>query len=248
MNMQFAVDGTATVYILEANPRATRTVPFVVEGDRACRWPASRRGDGRQDARRTGRDGRGGAAHFSVKESVFPFNKFPGVDIILGPEMHSTGEVMGIDATSPWRSPRASSAPATRFRRGDGVHLGARPRQGGILGADRASSRRWAFACSPRAARRSLSAHGIRARKLTKCGGAAEHHRPDEERPGAAGVQYHRRGQGACRFQGYSAYCLALPYSLLYNFGWVRWRRLRPSRPSQPSTVAPLQSFVDKAS
>ena len=54
--------------------------------------------------------------HFSVKSSVFPFRKFPGVDIILGPEMHSTGEVMGIDDIFLSLLPRASWRPRPRFR------------------------------------------------------------------------------------------------------------------------------------
>ena len=107
MNMQFAViattaDGRATVYVLEVNPRASRTVPFVSKATGVPLATLRRAGDGRQDARRTGRCTRKWCrSTISVKESVFPFNKFPGVDIILGPEMRSTGEVMGIDDSFP---------------------------------------------------------------------------------------------------------------------------------------------------
>ncbi|GAB6125715.1 carbamoyl-phosphate synthase large subunit [Humidesulfovibrio idahonensis] len=98
MNIQFAIkDGE--IYILEVNPRASRTVPFV---SKATGVPlaklATRVMLGEKlkdlkpwDMRKTG--------HVSVKESVFPFNRFPGVDVLLGPEMRSTGEVMGIDTT-----------------------------------------------------------------------------------------------------------------------------------------------------
>jgi len=95
MNAQFAIQGD-TVYVLEVNPRASRTVPFI---SKATGWPlakiAARCMVGRSLADQ-------GVTHevvphyYSVKEAVFPFIKFPGVDPILGPEMKSTGEVMGV--------------------------------------------------------------------------------------------------------------------------------------------------------
>jgi carbamoylphosphate synthase large subunit len=96
MNVQFAVkDGE--VYILEVNPRASRTVPFVAKATGvpiakiAARVMAGEKLAG--FARATGR----ASSHVAVKEAVFPFARFPGVDVILGPEMKSTGEVMGLD-------------------------------------------------------------------------------------------------------------------------------------------------------
>jgi carbamoyl-phosphate synthase large subunit len=107
MNVQFAVAGFGpgvppggerpTVYILEANPRASRTVPFV---SKATGVPLARLAALVMVGRtldELGVKDEVVPTHYSVKESVFPFNKFPGVDIILGPEMKSTGEVMGID-------------------------------------------------------------------------------------------------------------------------------------------------------
>ncbi|MDP3083803.1 MAG: carbamoyl-phosphate synthase large subunit, partial [Rubrivivax sp.] len=104
MNVQFAIQGEgddAVVYVLEVNPRASRTVPFV---SKATGQPlakiAARCMAGQPLARQRGRDGRAPRevvpTYFSIKEAVFPFNKFPGVDPILGPEMRSTGEVMGV--------------------------------------------------------------------------------------------------------------------------------------------------------
>ncbi len=96
MNVQYAVkDGT--VYILEVNPRASRTVPFVAK---ATGLPIAKFAALLMAGEKlTGLDldpvMKGG--HIAVKEAVFPFARFPGVDIILGPEMRSTGEVMGID-------------------------------------------------------------------------------------------------------------------------------------------------------
>ncbi|MCX7945522.1 MAG: carbamoyl-phosphate synthase large subunit [Hydrogenophilus sp.] len=102
MNAQFAVQGSgdqATVYVLEVNPRASRTVPFV---SKACGVPfakvAARCMVGKSLAEQGVRE-EIVPSHFSVKEAVFPFIKFPGVDPILGPEMKSTGEVMGVGRT-----------------------------------------------------------------------------------------------------------------------------------------------------
>jgi len=97
MNVQFAVQDT-DVFVLEVNPRASRTVPFV---SKATGVPlakiAARIMVGRK-LRELGVTTEIVPKHISVKEAVFPFNKFPGVDTLLGPEMKSTGEVMGIDA------------------------------------------------------------------------------------------------------------------------------------------------------
>ena len=96
MNVQFAVkDGD--IYILEVNPRASRTVPFVSKATgRPLAKLAARIMSGRT-LPDLGITAEIEPVHISVKESVFPFVKFPGVDTILGPEMKSTGEVMGID-------------------------------------------------------------------------------------------------------------------------------------------------------
>ncbi len=100
MNVQYAVkDGL--IYVLEVNPRASRTVPFVSKATGvpwakiATRVMLGASLDGL--LAELGLSDAPWPTHVSVKESVFPFNKFPGVDVILGPEMRSTGEVMGID-------------------------------------------------------------------------------------------------------------------------------------------------------
>ena len=96
MNVQYAVQA-GTVYVLEVNPRASRTVPFVAKsiGAPIAKLAAlAMAGERLPEAILNG-----GAApqHVAVKEAVFPFARFPGVDTVLGPEMKSTGEVMGID-------------------------------------------------------------------------------------------------------------------------------------------------------
>src|SRR5437867_151543 len=96
INVQFAIRHD-TIYVLEVNPRACRTVPFV---SKTIGLPlakiATRAALGESLERWLAWDGRD-LPHIAVKESVFPFVKFPGVDTVLGPEMKSTGEVMGID-------------------------------------------------------------------------------------------------------------------------------------------------------
>ncbi|MAW41769.1 MAG: carbamoyl phosphate synthase large subunit [Phycisphaerae bacterium] len=101
MNVQFAVkDGE--IFVIEVNPRASRTVPFVAKakGERYARMAArimfgeSLDAIGLEEKDIVGR-------HFAVKAPVFPFDRFPGVDVLLGPEMRSTGEVMGLHRAAP---------------------------------------------------------------------------------------------------------------------------------------------------
>ncbi|HXK30618.1 MAG TPA: carbamoyl-phosphate synthase large subunit, partial [Candidatus Binatia bacterium] len=96
MNVQFAVQET-NVFVLEVNPRASRTVPFVSKAIGVPLAKIAARIMVGKKLKELGLTREILPKHVSVKEAVFPFNKFPGVDTILGPEMKSTGEVMGID-------------------------------------------------------------------------------------------------------------------------------------------------------
>ena len=96
MNVQFAVKNEI-VYILEVNPRASRTVPFVSKAIGVPLAKYAARIMAGETLKEIGFTKEIVPDHYSVKEAVFPFIKFPGVDIALGPEMKSTGEVMGID-------------------------------------------------------------------------------------------------------------------------------------------------------
>ncbi|CAI5494907.1 unnamed protein product [Closterium sp. Naga37s-1] len=99
MNCQYAVMPTGEVYIIEANPRASRTVPFVAK---AIGHPLAKYASlvmAGKTLEEIGFDREVIPNHVSVKEAVLPFDKFPGCDVLLGPEMRSTGEVMGLDAT-----------------------------------------------------------------------------------------------------------------------------------------------------
>jgi carbamoyl-phosphate synthase large subunit len=102
MNVQFAiqhVDGQDVIYVLEVNPRASRTVPYVSKATGIQLAKVAARCMVGQSLASQGITREVTLPYFSVKEAVFPFVKFPGVDTILGPEMKSTGEVMGVGKT-----------------------------------------------------------------------------------------------------------------------------------------------------
>ncbi len=125
MNVQLAIKDDR-IYILEVNPRASRTVPFVSKAKHrpfanlAARVMMGRTLDelGVQDTS----DSREGAV-YAVKVSVFPFAKFPGVDVVLGPEMRSTGEVMGIDHQFPVAFAKGLMGGGTHLPRSGAVYL-----------------------------------------------------------------------------------------------------------------------------
>ena len=102
MNVQFAIqqkDGKDVIYVLEVNPRASRTVPYVSKATGIQLAKVAARCMAGQSLASQGITKEVTPPYFSVKEAVFPFVKFPGVDTILGPEMKSTGEVMGVGKT-----------------------------------------------------------------------------------------------------------------------------------------------------
>jgi len=113
LNVQFAVHA-GVPYVIEANPRASRTVPFVSKAvgvplaKLACRIMLGERI--RDIALPQGREGMGYGEHVSVKEAVLPFDRFEGSDAVLGPEMRSTGEVMGIARDFPTAFAKAQAA------------------------------------------------------------------------------------------------------------------------------------------
>jgi len=118
MNIQFAVknyDGVFKVYVLEVNPRASRTSPFVSKATNVSLARIAAKIMAGVTLREQGVTEEVWPTYFSVKESVFPFNRFPGVDIILGPEMRSTGEVMGIDERFSIAFAKSQVAAGTRL-------------------------------------------------------------------------------------------------------------------------------------
>lgn len=125
MNVQYAVK-EGTIFILEVNPRASRTSPFVSKATgRPLAKIAARIMSGRSLAAQ-GITGDIVPTHVAVKESVFPFVKFPGVDTILGPEMKSTGEVMGIDDTFAKAFAKAQLGAGVRLPTGGNIFISVR--------------------------------------------------------------------------------------------------------------------------
>ncbi|HSF69122.1 MAG TPA: carbamoyl-phosphate synthase large subunit, partial [Nitrospira sp.] len=122
MNAQFAVKDD-TVYVLEVNPRGSRTVPFV---SKAIGVPLAKLAMKTMLGRTLDDLGFLRApqpVHLSVKEAVFPFSKFPGVDVLLGPEMKSTGEVMGIDGDCGWAFAKSQAGAGATLPRGGTAFL-----------------------------------------------------------------------------------------------------------------------------
>ncbi|CAI5534489.1 unnamed protein product [Closterium sp. Naga37s-1] len=123
MNCQYAVMPTGEVYIIEANPRASRTVPFVAK---AIGHPLAKYASlvmAGKTLQELGFDKEVIPNHVSVKEAVLPFDKFPGCDVLLGPEMRSTGEVMGLDATFAKAFLKAQVAANQRLPTGGSVFV-----------------------------------------------------------------------------------------------------------------------------
>ncbi|MBI3302739.1 MAG: carbamoyl-phosphate synthase large subunit [Deltaproteobacteria bacterium] len=125
MNVQFAVKAE-TVYVLEVNPRASRTVPFVSKAIGVPLAKLAARVMAGKTLRDLGFTREIIPSHISVKEAVFPFIKFPGVDTILGPEMKSTGEVMGVDTSFALAFAKAEIAAGTLLPVGGTAFLSVR--------------------------------------------------------------------------------------------------------------------------
>ena len=142
LNVQYAVQ-QGNVFVIEANPRASRTVPFVAKATGVPLAKVAARvmvGATLADLRAEGvLKPPAPGAHVSVKEAVLPFNRFPDVDTLLGPEMRSTGEVMGIDATFGLAFAKSQSAAGDRLPDHGTVFLSLadRDKGGGLMAARR---------------------------------------------------------------------------------------------------------------
>jgi len=125
MNVQYAIQNE-TVYVLEVNPRASRTVPFV---SKAIGVPLAKIASlcmAGKKLKEIGFTKEFIPSHFSVKEAVFPFARFPGVDIILSPEMKSTGEVMGIDRAANMAYLKSQVASGSKLPKSGNIFLSLR--------------------------------------------------------------------------------------------------------------------------
>ena len=112
MNVQYAIKDNE-IYVIEVNPRASRTVPFVGKATGVPWAKIAAKVMAGKSLDELGVQELPPPKHTSVKEVVFPFAKFPGVDVILGPEMRSTGEVMGIDDDFPTAFAKSQIAAGT---------------------------------------------------------------------------------------------------------------------------------------
>jgi carbamoyl-phosphate synthase large subunit len=130
MNVQFAIQhiaGQDVIFVLEVNPRASRTVPYVSKATGIQLAKVAARCMVGRTLEQQGITQEVTPPYFSVKEAVFPFVKFPGVDTILGPEMKSTGEVMGVGRTFGEAFVKSQIGAGTRLPRpldGDGKSTG----------------------------------------------------------------------------------------------------------------------------
>ena len=129
MNVQFAIqniDGKDVIFVLEVNPRASRTVPFVSKATGIQLAKVAARCMVGQSLASQGIGREVTPPYFSVKEAVFPFVKFPGVDTILGPEMKSTGEVMGVGKTFGEAFVKSQIGAGTKLPRSGKVFISAK--------------------------------------------------------------------------------------------------------------------------
>ncbi|EPX56773.1 Carbamoyl-phosphate synthase large chain [Cystobacter fuscus DSM 2262] len=125
MNVQFAIQGK-TIYVLEVNPRASRTVPFISKATGVALAKIASLCMVGKTLAELGATSIPEFKHVAVKESVFPFARFAGVDVILGPEMKSTGEVMGIAADFPSAFAKSQQAAGVKLPRSGKVFISVR--------------------------------------------------------------------------------------------------------------------------
>jgi hypothetical protein len=193
MNIQFAVkDGE--VYLIEVNPRASRTVPFVAKAIGQPVAKIAARVMAGEKLSRTFPPFKRDLPYMAVKEAVFPFARFPGIDPVLSPEMKSTGEVMGIDRDFATAFAKSQLGAGTKVPQGGtAVRLGQGQRQG-----------RWS-ACGARSRRSRLPHCRYRRHAEVPCrcgpagrarqqgrGRAPAHRRPDHRRRNRADLQHDR--------------------------------------------------------
>ncbi len=167
MNVQYAIKGR-DIYILEVNPRASRTVPFVAKViGKPIAGIAARIMNGETLASFKLKPVKLG--HVGVKEAVFPFARFPGVDTVLGPEMRSTGEVMGIDRDYAMAFAKSQLGAGNTLPLKGAVFVSVRDAdKEGILGAMRDLADIGFRILATRGTRRALVAHGIPCEQVNK--------------------------------------------------------------------------------
>mgnify|MGYP006242063671 CR=1 FL=1 len=171
MNTQFAIrneDGKHQIYILEVNPRASRTVPFVAK---AIGAPIAKIAARLMAGEKLSAFGEINLSpdHIAVKEAVFPFARFPGVDTLLGPEMKSTGEVMGIDRDFGRAFAKSQLGAGSMLPSGGTVFLSLRDSdKEGVLASARTLTRLGFRLVATSGTQRALQAAGLEAERINK--------------------------------------------------------------------------------
>ncbi|MDZ4829127.1 MAG: carbamoyl-phosphate synthase large subunit [Phycisphaerae bacterium] len=176
MNVQYAIKDNL-IYVLEVNPRASRTVPFVSKATGVSWAHIATRVLLGQPLESLTRSLRGAdapwPAHVSVKASVFPFSKFPGVDVILGPEMRSTGEVMGIDSSFGLAFAKSQMAAGSPLPTSGTVLISLNDADKPFVGAIGRAFQEMAFRiCATVGTRKALAEHGVDSVLVSKSPGA----------------------------------------------------------------------------
>jgi carbamoyl-phosphate synthase large subunit len=168
MNVQFAIKGD-DIYVLEVNPRASRTVPFVSKATGVPLARIAARAMAGISLAEQGVFEEVVPPYYSVKEAVFPFIKFPGVDTVLGPEMKSTGEVMGVGRTFPEAFVKSQLAAGDRLPRIGKVLLSVRDSdKNGVLEVARELQRLGFGVCATRGTAKSLLDAGVVVQRVNK--------------------------------------------------------------------------------
>ena len=249
MNVQYAVKGR-DIYILEVNPRASRTVPFVAKviGIPIAKI-AARVMAGEPLASFKLKSEKLG--HVAVKEAVFPFARFPGVDTVLGPEMRSTGEVMGIDRDHAMAFAKSQIGAGNVLPLEGAVFVSVRDAdKEGILGAMRDLSDMGFRILATRGTKRALAAHGIPCEQVNKVL-EGRPHIVDLMKNGAAHLVFNTTEGAKALADSKDIRRAALLYHIPYYTtlaGALAATQAIKALAAGTLTVAPLQSYVDRVS
>ncbi len=249
MNVQYAVKGRE-IYILEVNPRASRTVPFVAKViGKPIAGIAARIMNG--EALASFKLQASKLDHVAVKEAVFPFARFPGVDTILGPEMRSTGEVMGIDRDYAMAFAKGQLGAGNTLPLRGAVFVSLRDAdKEGILGAMRDLSDLGFRILATRGTKRALTAHGIPCEQVNKVL-EGRPHIVDLMKNGEAHLVFNTTDGAKALADSKDIRRTALLYHIPYYTtlaGALAATQAIKALAAGTLTVAPLQSFFDKAS
>jgi carbamoyl-phosphate synthase large subunit len=245
MNVQYAVkDGQ--LYVLEVNPRASRTVPFVSKATGIALAKLATKVMLGRSLRSLGLTEERIPTHISVKEAVLPFDRFPGVDTLLGPEMKSTGEVMGIDQGFGAAYAKAQLGAGNRLPDGGTVFISVRDRdkQACLDAARRFQDMGFALMATAGTAR-FLGNHGMQARLVNKVS-YGRPHVVDAIKNGQVQLVINTGGGDDTRRDGYEIRRAAIKYHIPYATtipGAVAMSRAIVAMKTTQLSVKPLQEY-----